>query len=239
MDGTEVLTTPLTITGSIGVIGGWVWDDGLTEKVGITSEVVQRGKRADLFATVNLPFLGGIPRRPLDEQELARIKELILESYDKFIAAVASGRGLSTEAVEKIAQGRVWMGGDAIEIGLCDRYGSLDDAIGIAREMAGIDDWKEIQITEYPPRPWIEWPSFGPKMPGFFGLGDRINTVLAGLYGLDAQVNESILSADPFVGAPGLSIYDLEYLKTISASPGAPVMMVSPDVLPDSWQRQD
>ena len=239
MDGSEVLTTPLTITGSIGVIGGWVWDDGLTEKVGITSEVVQRGKRADLFATVNLPFLGGIPRRPLDEQELARIKELILESYGKFIAAVASGRGLSTEAVEEIAQGRVWMGGDAIEIGLCDRFGSLDDAIGLAREMAGIDDWKEIQITEYPPRPWIEWPSFGPKMPGFFGLGDRINTVLAGLYGLDAQVNESILSADPFVGAPGLSTYDLEYLKTISASPGAPVMMVSPDVLPDSWQRQD
>jgi len=239
MDGTEVLTTPLTITGSIGVIGGWVWDDGLTEKVGITSEVVQRGARADLFATVNLPFLGGIPRRPLDEGELERIKALILDNYGKFVTAVANGRDLSTEEVEKIAQGRVWMGGDAIEIGLCDRYGSLDDAIERARELAGIGDWEEIQIVEYPPRPWIDWPSFGPKMPGFFGLGDRVNSWLGGLYGLDNEANQAALSADPFVGAPGLSAYDVEYLKTISASPGAPVMMVSPDVLPENWQRLD
>ena len=239
MDGTEVMTTPLTITGSIGVIGGWVWDDGLTEKVGITSDVVQRGENADIFATVNLPFLGGIPRRPLDEEELARVKTLILENYGKFVDAVATGRDLPTEEVEKIAQGRVWMGGDAIEIGLCDRFGSLDDAIKRARELAGIKDWKEIQVTEYPPRPWIEWPSFGPKMPGLFGLGDRINKVLAGLYGLDSGANEAALSADPFVGAPGLSFYDVEYLKTISASPAAPVMMVSPDVLPQNWQQVD
>jgi protease-4 len=239
MDGTEVLTTPLTITGSIGVIGGWVWDDGLTEKVGITSDVVQRGEKADVFATVNLPFLGGIPRRPLDDEELARVKALIMDNYGKFVAAVASGRGLSTEEVEKIAQGRVWMGGDAIEIGLCDRYGSLDDAIKRARELAGIQDWEEVQVTEYPPRPWIEWPSFGPKMPGLFGLGDRINKVLAGLYGLDTGANEAALSADPFIGAPGLSAYDVEYLKTISASPAAPLMMISPDVLPEDWQQVD
>ncbi len=239
MDGSEVLTTPLTITGSIGVIGGWVWDDGLTEKVGITSDVVQRGEKADLFTTVNLPFLGGIPRRPLDEEELDRIKVLILDNYGKFVAAVASGRGLPTEVVENIAQGRVWMGGDAIELGLCDRFGSLDDAIGRARELAGISDWEEIEIVEYPPRPWIEWPGLGPKMPRFFGLGDRINTILASLYGLDIEANQAALSADPFVGAPGLSAYDLEYLKTISASPGAPVMMVSPDVLPENWQRLD
>ena len=62
---------------------------------------------------------------------------------------------------------------------------------------------------------------------------------LAGLYGLDIEANEAALSADPFVGAPGLSAYDVEYLKTISASPGAPVMMVSPDVLPEDWQRLD
>ncbi len=239
MDGSEILTTPLTITGSIGVIGGWVWDEGLTEKVGITSDVVQRGERADLFAKVNLPFLGGIPRRPLDDQELARIKALILDNYGKFVAAVASGRGLSTAAVEEIAQGRVWMGGDAIEIGLCDGYGSLDDAIQRARELAGLGDGEEIEIVEYPPRPWIEWPSFGPKMPGFFGLGDRINTVLADLYGLGVEANEAALSADPFVGAPGLSAYDIEYLKTICEVPGAPVMMVSPDVLPEDWQRLD
>ena len=239
MDGTEVLTTPLTVTGSIGVIGGWVWDDGLTEKIGVTSEVVQRGRNADLYSTVNIPLLGGIPRRPLDDVEIARVKKLILDNYGMFVAAVASGRGLTTEEVEKIAQGRVWMGGDAIEIGLCDRFGSLDDAINRARELAGIQDWKEVQITEYPPRPWIEWPSFGPKMPGLFGLGDRINNFLAGLYGMDTGVNEAALSTDPMVGLPGLTLYDMEYLKAINASPGAPVMMISPDVLPEDWQQVD
>jgi protease-4 len=239
MDGTEVLTTPLTITGSIGVIGGWVWDDGLTEKVGITSDVVQRGERADLFATVNLPFLGGVPRRPLDEAELARIRDLILDNYGKFVTAVATGRGLTTEEVEAVAQGRVWMGGDAIDHGLADRFGSLDDAIQRARELGGVGDWEEIEIVEYPPRPWIQWPSFGPKMPGFFGLGDRVNGLLAGLYGMETAGDDAVLSADPYVGAPGLSAYDVEYLKAISATPGAPVMMVGPDVLPEGWRELD
>ncbi len=76
-------------------------------------------------------------------------------------------------------------------------------------------------------------------MPGFFGFGNRFNSVLAGLYGLDGEANEATLSADPFVGAPGLSAYDIEYLKTISKVPGAPVMMISPDVLPESWQELD
>jgi protease-4 len=237
MDGTEVFTTPLTITGSIGVIGGWVWDDGMTEKLGITSDVVQRGERADLFSAVNLPFLGGVPRRPLNDEELARIRDLILENYGKFVAAVASGRGLTTEAVEAVAQGRVWMGGDAIEHGLCDSFGSLDDAIERARELGGVGDWEEIEIVEYPPRPWIQWPSLGPKMPSFFGLGDRVNLMLAALYGLDMAGSEAALSADPYVGAPGLSAFDVEYLKTIIATPGAPVMMVGPDVLPEGWRE--
>jgi protease-4 len=239
MDGTEVLTTPFTITGSIGVIGGWIWDDGLTEKVGITSEVVERGERADLFATVNLPFLGGIPRRPLDETELERVEGMILDNYGKFVTAVATGRGLAQEEVEKIAQGRVWMGGDAIERGLCDGFGTLDDAIQRARQLAGVGDWEEIEIVEYPPRPWIQWPSLGPKMPGFFGLGDRVNVWLAGIYGQENQTGASTLSTEPWVGAPGLSEYDLEYLKTLSKTLGSPVMMIPPDVLPADWQDLD
>jgi hypothetical protein len=201
--------------------------------------VVQRGARADLFATVNLPFLGGIPRRPLDEVELQRIHDLILDNYGKFVTAVATGRGLTPEDVEKIAQGRVWMGGDAIERGLCDRYGSLDDAIARARDLAGVGDWEEIQIVEYPPRPWIQWPDLGPKLPSFFGLGDWLNQRLAGLYRSEDQPNDQVLNPDPVVGAPGLSIYDVEYLKALTASPGEPVMMVSPDVLPEDWQRLD
>jgi ClpP class serine protease len=221
------------------VIGGCIWDDGLTEKVGITSEVVERGERADLFSMVILPFLGGIPRRPLDETELERVKKLILGNYGKFVTAVATGRGLPPEEVEKIAQGRVWMGGDAIARGLCDEFGTLDDAIQRARQLGGVGDWEEIQIVEYPPRPWIQWPGFGPKMPRFFGLGDRVNTWLAGLYGLGEGADATTLDSEPWVGAPGLSSYDVEYLKTLSKTPGSPVMMLPPDALPSDWQDQD
>ncbi|PIV81878.1 signal peptide peptidase SppA, partial [bacterium CG17_big_fil_post_rev_8_21_14_2_50_64_8] len=53
MNGTEILTTPLTITGSIGVISGWLWDDGFAAKLGVTSDEVHRGDHADLFTTVS------------------------------------------------------------------------------------------------------------------------------------------------------------------------------------------
>jgi protease-4 len=239
MDGTEILTTPMTITGSIGVIGGWVWDDGFTEKLGVSSDIVQRGKRADLFTAINLPFLGGVPRRPLDPEELERIKELITDNYDQFVSRVAAGRNLSTEAVNAVAQGRVWMGGDAIAHGLVDRFGSLDDAITRARQLAGIEDWRQVEITEYPPRPLIQWPTFGPRLPRFFGLGDALNDWLATLYGLDDQADVAALTGEPLVGAPGLTSYDVEFLKAVSHSPGAPIMMVGPEVLPESWSLTD
>jgi len=191
MDGTEILTTPLTITGSIGVISGWVWDDGFAAKMGITSEVVQRGEHAGLYANVNLPFLGGIPRRPMNTSELDRAEVIIRDMYADFVAAVANGRAMNPEAVDEIGQGRVWMGGDAVANGLCDSFGTLDDAIEAARKAAGIDDWREVTIVEYPPRPLIQWPSFGPRLPGLFGLGDRVNRQLARLYGLDAAADSA------------------------------------------------
>ncbi len=74
------------------------------------------------------------------------------------MAAVAEGRGLTAAAVDSIAQGRVWMGGDAIARGLCDGFGTLDQAIAQARLAAGIPAWRDVQLVEYPPRPLIELP---------------------------------------------------------------------------------
>ncbi len=138
MNGEEIVTTPLTITGSIGVIGAWIYDDGAGEKLGINYDGVQRGEHADLLREMRIPLLGmGLPHRALDEKELVLAKEYILEAYDAFTARVAEGRGLSVEAVREVAQGRVWMGGDAIERGLCDRFGGLTAALNLAREQAG------------------------------------------------------------------------------------------------------
>lgn len=240
MDGTEILTTPVTITGSIGVISGWLWDDGFAGKMGITSDVVSRGAHADLFTKVNLPFLGGIPRRPMTQPELDLTESLVRQMYAGFVGAVAEGRGLEFAAVEDVAQGRVWMGQDAIDRGLCDRIGSLADALARARELAGIPAWQEIQVTEYPPRPLVKMPSLLPRLPSLLGVGDRVNLAgawLAGLLARSGAAGSSPAAADdPAWSAPGLDALDLDYLQNIAANPGRPVMMIDPGLVPQQWR---
>ena len=75
------------------------------------------------------------------------MQQRIDATYEDFVARVAAGRGLSTEAVDEIAQGRVWAGGDAMGIGLVDEFGGLTDAIQYAATMAGLDSYR---LVEYP-----------------------------------------------------------------------------------------
>lgn len=75
------------------------------------------------------------------------MQKQIDETYEDFVARVAAGRGLTTEAVDEIAQGRVWAGGDAIRIGLVDEWGGLTDAIRYAATMAGLENYR---LVEYP-----------------------------------------------------------------------------------------
>jgi len=236
MEGTKILTTPLTITGSIGVISGWIYDDGIAAKAGITSDTVQRGEHADLFSSVNFPFIGGVPRRPMNEGELERAEKLIRAMYADFVSAVAQGRGLSVDAVGEVAQGRVWMGGDAIEHGLCDSFGSLSDAIDLARQTAGVSDWRQVDVVEYPPRPLFKMPSFMPGLPSVFGFGDRINDYL-----MRSMMTQPM--AMPYTeptGLPeGLDLMDANFLRQLNSSAGQPVMMVAPDVLPDGWRKME
>lgn len=238
MDGSEVLTTPLTITGSIGVIGGWVWDDGIAASAGITADGVQRGRHADLASLVQFPFLGGLPRRPMDEQELERVKESITGNYDEFVAAVANGRKMSAGRVGEIAQGRVWMGGDAVDLGLCDRFGTLDEAILLARELAGVPQWRQTEVVEYPARPAFAVPDFLPSVPSLLGLEQPSDEWLAG-YPLE---NESAFPAGAAAAAlpgavPGFGLTgaEVEYLQSISSSPGKALFLVTPDLLPVDW----
>lgn len=234
MEGTQILTTPLTVTGSIGVISGWLYDDGLAGKAGITSDVVSRGKHADLYATVNVPFVGGVPRRAMSEEELQRGEEVILDMYEDFVQAVAEGRGMEQDAVHDIAQGRVWMGGDAVDNGLCDSFGGLSDAVEAARREAGLGD-RRYQLVEYPPRQLFEMPSLLPSLPSMLGVGDRINNLLARL----APVPEDV--TQPASGLPldlpaGLDRESLLFLRALNAAGCQPVLMMSPDLMPDNWR---
>jgi protease-4 len=136
----EIFATPNTITGSIGVFGVIPNMQGFfNNKIGMTFDGVKTTKYAD-FAEVT---------RPLTADEFSIIQQSVDRIYDDFITKVGEGRNLSKQTVDSIGQGRVWSGSDAMEIGLIDSFGGLEDAIDRAAELAEVDDF----ITkDYPER---------------------------------------------------------------------------------------
>ena len=120
-----------TITGSIGIFGIIPNFENLLEnKLGITSDQVKIGEYSDI-ATVS---------RKLNEQERAIIQKGVEAGYDTFISKAAAGRNLPEEDILKVASGRVWTGEQALERGLIDMIGDLDDAIELAARKAGLEE---------------------------------------------------------------------------------------------------
>jgi len=178
-----------------------------------------------------VPALGlGLPHRALDEREQELVKTYILEAYDGFVERVAEARGLDVEAVRDIAQGRVWMGGDAIEHGLCDGWGGLDAAIDLARERAGLDEDDEVTITEYPPRPLV-------NLSGLFG-GSPLSLLPFGLNGLWPTASLAFAEFDQTAAAQApLPVLDYArwYLETVGQDMGRPQFVLPPEDLPTGW----
>lgn len=149
MYGDTILAGPNTITGSIGVIGGWLWDKSFSGKLGMTSDHVQVGEHADLGYGVRMPLLGlQLPARNLNEDERARMETAIRSMYASFVSKVAQGRNMSTESVEVVAQGRVFSGWDGKEAGLVDGIGGMMDAVKLAASMAEIPDDGRMEVVE-------------------------------------------------------------------------------------------
>ncbi|MCY4205877.1 MAG: signal peptide peptidase SppA [Bacteroidetes bacterium] len=129
--GDTIIASPHTVTGSIGVYGmhfsiGRMMDT----KLGITSDQVVTSNYADMFSGM----------RPLRPSERAMLERSLNEIYEMFLERVSESRNMAVEAVHEIAQGRVWTGEAALEAGLVDRLGNLDDAIRIAAEITGLED---------------------------------------------------------------------------------------------------
>jgi len=151
MYGDTIVAGPNTVTGSIGVIGGWIYDKGLSEKLGMTEDHVKRGAHADAGYGITLPLLGvSVPARNLTEEERGRVEALIKQFYDEFVAKVARGRNLPVERVREIAEGRIFSGIDGKANGLVDEVGGLLTALAIAQQRAGIDPRHEIEVIEIP-----------------------------------------------------------------------------------------
>jgi len=160
MHGDAIVAAPNTITGSIGVISGWAYNEGFKEKLGLSTDHVQVGRRADLPFGIALPLLGlNLPDRNLSSDEKKRMQHIIHSLYADFVAKVASRRDMSPSDIEAIAQGRIWTGQSALAIGLVDRIGGLEIAINLAKEMIGLPAEEAIDLIEHP-SPQLFSPSF-------------------------------------------------------------------------------
>lgn len=135
-----IIALPTTITGSIGVLAGKFDISELLEKIGITTEEIQRGKNSSILS----------PFKPSSEAEREKIRQQIEWIYDDFTEHVADGRGIPQDSVKKIGKGRIWSGKSAKDIGLVDEIGGLDDAIEIAKAAAKIPEDAEISIEVIP-----------------------------------------------------------------------------------------
>jgi protease-4 len=140
----HITASPYTLTGSIGVIAGWFFDRGLNNRLGVNTGVIARGEHADLFSGLV------IPRRDLDEAEEETLKKHILDLYAGFVKLAAECRGMTAEALEPLARGRVYSGQEAVRLGLADSVGGLLDALETAKSLAKIPGRRKIIIREYP-----------------------------------------------------------------------------------------
>ena len=151
LPGDAIVTAPNTITGSIGVIAGWAYNTGLKERLGLSTSRVQVGRHADLPFGMTLPLLGlRLPDRTFTEDESARMEHTIRSLYADFVAKVASRRHIAPDSVEVMAQGRVWSGHRAVQLGLADRIGGLEVAIALAKEKIGLPADAPVELMERP-----------------------------------------------------------------------------------------
>ena len=146
----SIVAAPNIVTGSIGVIGGWIYNVGLKEKLGVSTDYIKKGEHADMGFGMPIPFLGYLPDRNLTEDEKVVMEDVLNTMYKGFVEKVADGRNKKYEEIEAIAQGRIWSGVDGKEKGLVDELGGLEKAIQIAKEKAGIPQEQKVKIIELP-----------------------------------------------------------------------------------------
>lgn len=133
----HIVASPSTLTGSIGIFGLFASADKALNKLGIYNDGV-----------ATTPLAGLDPSRPLDS-ELAEIIQIGIErGYQQFLSVVSEGRGMSMSDVEKVAQGRVWTGTDALRLGLVDQLGDLNSAVEHAGQLASLEDYQILPFVK-------------------------------------------------------------------------------------------
>jgi protease-4 len=135
-----IVAEPTTLTGSIGIYAGKFNVSGLYEKIGFNKERVTRGESADFWSDT----------RRFSEEERKRFRGILEAGYRRFLERVSQARDKEPDEVDAIAQGRVWTGAQALEVGLVDELGGLDRAVALAKEKAGIPADQKVALDVYP-----------------------------------------------------------------------------------------
>ncbi len=138
----KIVAQPGTLTGSIGVFGGKFVLAGLWDKIGVNWETVSAGKNAGMWSS----------NRAFTAEELARFDAMLGYVYDAFLERVMEGRHMTREQAEAVAQGRVYTGRQAKDVGLVDELGGLDRAVAVARELAKLPADLDVPLKRFPPR---------------------------------------------------------------------------------------
>lgn len=134
----RIYASPDTLTGSLGVILSTLNYEEAFERLGLRSYVYKSGDLKDI----------GSPTREPTPEEIAVLQSIVDEAYEGFVQVIVEGRGLERERVLELADGRVYTGTQAQELGLVDELGNLDDAIAGAKELAGLEDALVVRYTE-------------------------------------------------------------------------------------------
>lgn len=187
----RIFAEPNTITGSIGILGLIPNVKALANQHGITWDSVKTAKYADVFRI----------SRPKTPDEMALFQDLINDGYDQFLQLVAAGRGKTKEAVNEVAQGRVWSGLDAEKIGLVDEFGGLGKAIAYAAQRAKLGaDWSVKELPEEK------------------GLLKEVLDMLG-------AEKKPVARTDPLTGALREAVEDLETLRSLNDPAGVYALM--------------
>ena len=141
----KIFAEPTTLTGSIGIFGMIPEASELaTQKIGVKFDVVKTNALSDM----------GSMSRPMNEEEGALMQAMVERGYETFTGRVAMGRKMPIEKVKEIAEGRVWTGKQAKDLGLVDQLGNLEAAIKAAAKLAKVEKYN---TTNYPaPQPWFQ-----------------------------------------------------------------------------------
>ena len=145
---TSILAEPTTLTGSIGIFGLIPEGEELAKKMGVTFDEVTTNKHSGFGgATFGIPFIISASSRAFTNEESQMLQKYVERGYDLFLTRCADGRSKTKEEIDLIGQGRVWTGKQALERGLVDKLGGLDDAVKEAAEAADIEEYN---IKDYP-----------------------------------------------------------------------------------------